>query len=221
MPKIPVKVGCHDTSATLDSGSAVTLVRPQRGPRRKITVACIHGDTRHYPTTIISLITPRGRCQVRAWIVDDLPVPVLMGRDCTLFQNYWQEGPKGGTRPSPRRTQGGARPAWVATELESEGQGPADEGTDSRTQMADSQQETREPRGDDYTPAADLPMPDLSEEDSLEAEKTYEHIHERFYWTGGTGPRTPQSRTSGLVETWDNRKLRTETQPWESQGWVV
>ena len=59
-PKISVRD--HDTVATLDSRSAVTLVRPDladdaRG--EEIKMACVHGDRQSYPTTLIQVITFR------------------------------------------------------------------------------------------------------------------------------------------------------------------
>ena len=57
-----------------------------------MTVSCVHSDTRRYPTTEVRLQTLRSQCQVRAGVVRGLPVPVLLGRDCALFQSYWKGG---------------------------------------------------------------------------------------------------------------------------------
>ena len=48
-PNVPVRVGNQDTSALIDSGSVVTLVRPEftegeEGTR--IEVACVHRDVK-------------------------------------------------------------------------------------------------------------------------------------------------------------------------------
>ena len=129
-PRIPVRVAGRDTEATIDSGSAITLVRPELAEtarRGEVDVACIHGDTRRYPTTELHLYTPRGQCKVRAGVVENLPVPLLMGRDCPLFQTYWKDGPKETpTRIRPRNRHNrdpSALPVWVATERESEEEG--------------------------------------------------------------------------------------------------
>ena len=48
-PTLPVRVGKKDTRALLDTGSIVTLLRPDLvGGRRgdPIEVTCVHGDTR-------------------------------------------------------------------------------------------------------------------------------------------------------------------------------
>lgn len=68
-PKVPVKIGGKDTEALIDSGSMVTLVRPEfagliRG--EEISVSCIHGDTRNYPTAELRMVTPWGQFRVRA-----------------------------------------------------------------------------------------------------------------------------------------------------------
>ena len=103
-----------DTVAMLDSGSAITLVRPELVGEvwgEEITVACIHGDTRRYPPTVVQVITPRGCCQIRAGVVENLPVPMLMGQDCPLFQTYWLEGPRRGDRRPRAHILRTARPA--------------------------------------------------------------------------------------------------------------
>ncbi|KAK0131378.1 hypothetical protein N1851_033921 [Merluccius polli] len=60
----PVRLNGQDASALLDSGSAVTLVRPEYAPGPllpgKLAVTCIHGETRQYPTASISVQTTKG-----------------------------------------------------------------------------------------------------------------------------------------------------------------
>ncbi|XP_073719441.1 uncharacterized protein [Misgurnus anguillicaudatus] len=105
-PKIPVKIGGHDTEALIDSGSMVTLIRPEyAGPTRgrEITVSCIHGDSRNYQTAEVSMVTPRGQFQLQAGVVDHLPVPVLVGRDCQAFSAYWTGQDAERKRPTRRR----------------------------------------------------------------------------------------------------------------------
>ena len=100
---IPVKINGQDARAMLDSGSAVTLVRADlAGPLTSTTVpvTCVHGDKRRYPTTELRVQTPRGDARVAAGVVPTLPVPMLIGHDCELFDRYW--APKQGP-PAPRR----------------------------------------------------------------------------------------------------------------------
>ena len=62
-PQIPVQVDGRDAAATLDSGSAITMARPSLMDARALDDVAIHGDTKHYPTADVKLITTRGRCQ--------------------------------------------------------------------------------------------------------------------------------------------------------------
>ena len=60
-PRIPVRVAGKDTKATIDSGSTITLVRPELAEtarRGEVDVACVHGNTRRYPTTEIQYAHP-------------------------------------------------------------------------------------------------------------------------------------------------------------------
>ena len=110
---LPVKIGGVDTQALLDSGSVITLVRP--APAGRITedtipVTCVHGDARHYPTTTVQIITPRGGATITAAVVPNLPVPMILGTDCVLFDKYWT--PSGGlahSKPRKRRPAGRSR----------------------------------------------------------------------------------------------------------------
>ncbi|XP_077060395.1 uncharacterized protein LOC143712060 [Siphateles boraxobius] len=102
----PVKIGGRDTEALIDSGSMVTLIQlefagPFRG--REISVSCIHGDSRNYPTAEVSMVTPQGQFKIRAGVVGHLPVPVLLGRDCQAFSAYSTDRTAEGRRPTRRR----------------------------------------------------------------------------------------------------------------------
>ena len=93
-PKCAVKIGWRDTEALLDSGSMVSLVRPQFASATwedEISVSCIHGDTRKYPTMEVQVITPRGKFTLWVGVVEQLLVPVLFGQDSPLFSRYWPE----------------------------------------------------------------------------------------------------------------------------------
>ena len=121
-PRFPVKIAGRDTEALLDSGSMVSLVRPQFASApwgEEMAVSCIHGDTRKYPTSEIQVITPRGRFTLQVGVVEQLPVPVLFGRDSPLFSRYWPAeamDPKRRTRKRPVKMgkSSVARPAWAA-----------------------------------------------------------------------------------------------------------
>ena len=92
-PVTPVKANGRDTTAMLDSGSMVTLIRPDfaRSPSLRDTVAvtCIHGETKNYPTTLLHLQTTKGKYTGPVGVVPNLPVPVLIGRDSPLFSKLW------------------------------------------------------------------------------------------------------------------------------------
>ncbi|XP_061102960.1 uncharacterized protein LOC133131605 [Conger conger] len=128
-PRLPIRIGGQDAEALLDSGSAITLVRPTlAGESRSETIAvtCIHGDVRHYPTAEVTITTPRGQFTGKVGVVENLPVAVLLGRDCPLFRSYWDERPTPGraaANPPPRRRgHRGPHPVWVAPSGESDGE---------------------------------------------------------------------------------------------------
>ncbi|CAB1340831.1 unnamed protein product, partial [Coregonus sp. 'balchen'] len=49
-------------------------------------VACIHGDTKRYPSAQVSFHTPAGKTTLIVGVVPQMKVPVLLGRDCPLFE---------------------------------------------------------------------------------------------------------------------------------------
>ena len=103
---LPVKIGNTDTHALIDSGSVVTLVHTDlAGPvtADTVPVTCVHGDLRFYPMTTVRVRTPRGDAVVRAGVVPNLPVPLLIGVDCPLFERYWDPGLSAGSRARRRR----------------------------------------------------------------------------------------------------------------------
>ena len=119
LPTIPVRVMNQDTRALLDTGSVVTLVRPDLAGGKAgapMDVACVHGDTRTYATCHVVVRTTRGVFTTRAGIVPNLPVPVLIGRDCPIFLRLWDPEREGrGRGEPPRRTGRVGRPASGAT----------------------------------------------------------------------------------------------------------
>ncbi|XP_041913601.1 uncharacterized protein LOC121678271 isoform X2 [Alosa sapidissima] len=106
-PRFPIKIMGQDTEALLDSGSVITLVCPELvkdAHGEAVAVACIHGDTKSYPTSQVRIQSPRGTVFTRVGVVPGLPV--LMGRDFALFARYWNTpqqawgvGPKKAAKP--------------------------------------------------------------------------------------------------------------------------
>ena len=91
-PTIPARVMNVDTQALVDTGSVVTLVRPDLAGGKAgnpMEVACVHGDTRVYQTCHVVVRTTQGVFTARAGIVPQLPVPLLIGRDCPIFHRLW------------------------------------------------------------------------------------------------------------------------------------
>ena len=91
-PTVPARAMNKETQATVDTGSVVTLLRPdlaggREGPPMEVT--CVHGDTRTYGTCHVVVRTPQGVFTARAGIVPRLPVPLLIGRDCPIFRRFW------------------------------------------------------------------------------------------------------------------------------------
>ncbi|XP_063044707.1 uncharacterized protein LOC134438913 [Engraulis encrasicolus] len=115
-PTCPVRVNHHDVEALLDSGSRITLVRKDLVDSARLAtasvlpVSCVHGDTREYPTTDLEMTTTRGTIHLTAGVVESLPVPVLIGRDCPAFQSLWRETQERLTR-DPRKRRGKTHPA--------------------------------------------------------------------------------------------------------------
>ena len=112
---LPVRVEGVDTHALLDSGSAITLVRADLVATVEgdsIPVTCVHGDVRQYPTTSLHVQTPKGETTVQAGVIPNLPVPLLIGTDCVLFERYWAAGASQGKRHRrSRRRRNGPLPA--------------------------------------------------------------------------------------------------------------
>ncbi|XP_063070441.1 uncharacterized protein LOC134461440 [Engraulis encrasicolus] len=115
-PTCPVTVNCQDVEALLDSGSRVTLVHKDLvdpsclSTDKVLPISCVHGDTKDYPTTELKLTTTRGTLNTRAGVVDSLPVPVLIGRDCPAFHQLFRETQQVPARaPRSRRGMAGTQ----------------------------------------------------------------------------------------------------------------
>ncbi|KAI7802247.1 hypothetical protein IRJ41_004894 [Triplophysa rosa] len=131
-PQRVIKVNGRPVTATLDSGSTITLVQPDvvapgAGGKFTIPITCVHGDTREFPARRVTVAAPLGSWPLDVGIVDDLPVPVLLGRDWPGFDQLLATSlrPTGrGGRPRrhhPRRTPTPYQ-AWMAAGSEPEGE---------------------------------------------------------------------------------------------------
>ena len=158
-PRVPVKVGLHDTWALIDSGSHLTLVRAdfaEGHPGEPMEVICVHGHARSYPTRNIDVQTPRGSFSVQAGVVPELPVPLLLGRDCPIFNRFWN-GPQPGSHANPktpRRRREHSRPVWAAFSSSTagdtggeEGLGPGEEIPQAMPHATTAPEETTPPAG--------------------------------------------------------------------------
>ncbi len=106
-PRFPVKTRGRDTEALVDSGSMVTLVRPEFAGSlmgKEISVSCIHGDTRDYPTAGKKHGYPSGpvskyeqglwsACPSRSWWAET----------ARPFAAYWTDRAAEGKRPPRHR----------------------------------------------------------------------------------------------------------------------
>lgn len=87
-PMVPVKVDGHDM--LLDSRSmfmlvTTSLLKQETEQGREMSISCVHGDTKRYLTIWTNIVTPQGSCQMMVGAVPELPVPLLVGRDCPMF----------------------------------------------------------------------------------------------------------------------------------------
>ncbi|XP_057212514.1 fibroblast growth factor 17 isoform X1 [Triplophysa rosa] len=96
MPTEPATPGPHawlagwPVTATLDSGTSVTLVQPgivqpHDGGKSANPITCVHGDTGQVPARSVTVAAKPGSWSLDIGIVDDLPVPVLLRWDWPGF----------------------------------------------------------------------------------------------------------------------------------------
>ena len=102
----------------------------------------MHGDTRTYETCHVVIRTPHGVFTARAGIVPHLLVPLLIGRDCLIFNWLWDPTRElRDRREPPHRGERRARQAYgttrcasspresMAEDQESEGNGASPPGS--------------------------------------------------------------------------------------------
>lgn len=132
----PVTINSQDVEALLDSGSMITLIdKSLVNPaeifqENTILVSCVHGDNHTYPTADLTIITTKGKCDVKAGVAATLPVSVLIGRDCPLFHALWQDilGKKMRETQRPR-VQTRAEPRGVPEETETASENESSQGS--------------------------------------------------------------------------------------------
>lgn len=92
-PITRVRANGKDTMTLLSLGSIVTLIRPDFAQSSPLTdtvaITCIHSETKDYITTLLHLQTTKGQNTGPMGVVPNLPVPVLIGRDCPVFRQLW------------------------------------------------------------------------------------------------------------------------------------
>ncbi len=130
-----VKVNGRPYRALLDSGSAVSLVQPavlppNVGTRSRLPITCVHGDTREVPARWVNISASPGTWPIEVGIVEDLPVPVLLGRDWPGFDQLYAAvrqpaSPAGNRRKRRASRRPHRRPALLATDSARDGESPS------------------------------------------------------------------------------------------------
>ncbi|MGH0143847.1 UNVERIFIED_CONTAM: hypothetical protein FKN15_038435 [Acipenser sinensis] len=88
---INVKGGKMSTHALVDSGCEQTIIRPALlegvswRPQGAVTISCVHGETKTYPTTKIQMTVGSRTCRVAVAVAGKLPYPVIVGRDWPYY----------------------------------------------------------------------------------------------------------------------------------------
>nr|XP_042696181.1 uncharacterized protein LOC122172154 [Chrysemys picta bellii] len=89
----PVKINGAETTALVDSGSAITLIlgklvkSSQLLQAKRVAVTCVHGAVSHYPTIPVEIEVQGNPIEVTVGVVPKLPYPVVIGRDYPGFDN--------------------------------------------------------------------------------------------------------------------------------------
>lgn len=99
--------------ALLDSGCGRTLVRKAKGAimGEQLTLKCIHGDVKTYPTKVIKLSID-GHCYwCRVGIVPNLDIPLLIRRDYPILTQTVEKKGKSKTLGGLTATLGAPNPS--------------------------------------------------------------------------------------------------------------
>ena len=99
----------------LDTGCARTmvwkeLVRPNKITERQVSIHCPHGSSVTYPLAQVKIAIGDSSYDVEAAISDQLPVPVLLGRDVPELLEMLQKPKTQNTTIDPDREM-----AWMTT----------------------------------------------------------------------------------------------------------
>ncbi|KAL1252714.1 hypothetical protein QQF64_017407 [Cirrhinus molitorella] len=106
-------------TALLDSGSTVSLaqaaiLQPRQDSKALLPITCVHGDTRHVPARRVTITAAAGSWPVELGIIEDLPVPLLLGKDWPgfdqLLHRSTQPASSTGSRQRRRAGRHHARP---------------------------------------------------------------------------------------------------------------
>lgn len=89
-PRTMMRLNGQPVKAHLDSGSTITLVQPSAFPTQVIPcgitkVTCVHRDAREVATTRVQVGDHQGEWELLVREIPDLPVPLLIGKDCPRF----------------------------------------------------------------------------------------------------------------------------------------
>ena len=102
--KFPVKKGEKDTVALLDSGSMVRLIQPEyAGEKTGETIQV--SEYRGCHKTLHADPDPPGQTILQAEVMENFPVPVLVGRDYPLFARRLARDPRQTRRRKEERQQ--------------------------------------------------------------------------------------------------------------------
>ncbi len=128
--QVKVKVNGRSFQALLDSGSAVSLIQPavlspQAESKAILSITCVHGDTRR-----VNISAPHRAWPVEVGIMNNLPVPVILGRDWPGFDRLLAAAtqPASPARNRRRRKPGKKprrRPVLLASDSARGGESPA------------------------------------------------------------------------------------------------
>ncbi|KAL0199468.1 hypothetical protein M9458_008008, partial [Cirrhinus mrigala] len=133
-PRLEVRLNGRHALALLDSGSSVSLVKagimpPWKDSKSRLPITCVHGDTRQVPVRRVTLKAGPGEWQLEVGILKELPVPVLLGRDCPGFDQLLaavtQPVSSTGGRQNCRTGRRNSRPALLASDSGRDGESPS------------------------------------------------------------------------------------------------
>ncbi|XP_075761935.1 uncharacterized protein LOC142819360 [Pelodiscus sinensis] len=128
-PRLTLQVSLDGraTGALVDSGCNQTRIREEEAPRGReggppVTVQCIHGEVRRYPTRWVQIGEGPSRTRCRVAVAPHLAYPVILGRDWPGFRQAiqqwgWTPGgavppvaPEVGDQDGPTEAQAGETP---------------------------------------------------------------------------------------------------------------